>query len=82
MVDTFVYYADLPNSVKEMVLPCYGGFTIYINCRLSQESQYKALIHAFNHITNNDFEKSNVNQIESEAHNDCKMSEMRLEDQH
>lgn len=69
MVEVFIYFADLPSNIKEMVLPCYGGYTVYINSHISRESQRKALIHAFNHISNNDFDKTDVNQIENEAHN-------------
>ena len=46
-----------------------GSYTIFINSRLSNDSQLKAYRHAINHIENGDFEKKDVQQIEYKAHN-------------
>lgn len=69
MDDVFVYLVDLPHSVKEMVTPCLGGYTVYINARLNDEQQKKAYQHALKHIRNRDFEKEcSVDVIEAMAH--------------
>lgn len=46
-----------------------GSYTILINAKLSQEEQLKAYQHALNHIKNEDFEKSDIQNIEFQAHN-------------
>jgi len=51
-----------------MVCPCINGYTIYIDDKLSPEGRRDAYRHALYHITNHDFEKSDVNSIEIEAH--------------
>ena len=43
-------------------------YTIFLNARLSRDSQLKYYHHALKHITGNDFEKENVQEIESDAH--------------
>ena len=68
MDDIFIYLIDLPPKVNEAVTPCMDGYTVYINRNLDRDRQFKAFAHALKHITNNDFEKSDVQQIESEAH--------------
>lgn len=57
---------DLP--VKEMVVPCSDGYTVYIQDSLSHEDRLKALHHALRHIYEDDFEKTDVDQIEAAAH--------------
>lgn len=69
MDDVFTYLIDLPPKINEAVTPCLDGYTIYINRNLSKDKQIKAYLHALHHIMNCDFERSNVQQIESEAHN-------------
>lgn len=66
--DVFVYMVDLPDGINEMVTPCATGYTIYIDDKLSPEGRRDAYRHALYHITNHDFEKSDVNSIEIEAH--------------
>ena len=46
------------------------SYTILLNARLSHERQLECYLHAINHIQSNDFEKSNSNIIELEAHKD------------
>lgn len=54
---------------KEMVVSNEdGSYTILINSRLTYDSQLKAYEHAMRHIRNNDFEKSDVQEIEYSAH--------------
>lgn len=45
-----------------------GSYTILINAKLSQDGQIKAYQHALNHINNEDFEKSDIQNIELHAH--------------
>lgn len=70
MDDVFVYIVDLPPNVREMIAPCFDGFTVYIDAKLSHEEQLRAYRHAMNHIINKDWEKSDVGSIESRAHRD------------
>lgn len=65
----YVYLIDLPTKVHEMVTPCADGYTIYINAKLSQEGQQEAYDHAMWHIDNRDFEKEDVQAVESVAFN-------------
>ena len=44
------------------------SYTIFVNKSLCESKQIKAINHALNHIKNNDFEKSNVQNIELVAH--------------
>ena len=71
MVNIYIYRVPLPNGVKEMVMPDVDddGFTMYINEKLSDENALKAYQHALKHIENNDFEKSDVDEIEAQRHN-------------
>lgn len=68
MDDIFVYEVRLPDGVDEMVMPCLGGYTIYLDNRLSDEGKRKAYGHALYHIKNKDFEKVDVQEIEANAH--------------
>ena len=64
----YVYMVNLPSGINEAVTPCGDGYTIYIDDKLSPEGKRRAYSHALYHITNHDFEKSDVNAIEIEAH--------------
>lgn len=66
--DIFVYFIPLPDGINEIVLPCFGGYTVYIDSRLTREKQVRSYCHALNHIINNDFEKADVQEIETNAH--------------
>lgn len=68
MDDIYVYVVHLPYGIKEAVSPCFGGYTVYISEDLSMQGRHRAYQHALKHIRNGDFEKLNVQQIESEAH--------------
>lgn len=68
MDDIFVYFVKLPEDIDEVVMPCVGGYTIYIDPSLSYHQQIKAYNHALWHIQNNDWEKDDLQQIETEAH--------------
>lgn len=68
MDDIFVYLVDLPPKVAEMITPCENGFTIYLNARLSYQDRIKAYMHAMRHVERNDWDKTEVQQIEYESH--------------
>ena len=68
MDNIYTYLVDLPCGIKEAVLTCADGYTIYISTRLSKEAQIEAYNHAMKHINNEDWNKTDVNQIELDAH--------------
>lgn len=66
--DIFVYYHKLPDGVNEAVLSCFGGYTIYIDPRQSEDGIRRSYQHAIQHIRNGDFEQSDVQEIENRTH--------------
>lgn len=68
MHDIFIYVVAMPCNVREMAVPCCDGYTIYINANLSQTEQLRAYHHALAHIKRNDWEQTDIQQIEMEAH--------------
>lgn len=69
MVDAYVYLVDLPNNIHGFSVPgCNDDYMIYINCRLSREQQTATYLHEMKHIIKNDFDRSDVQTIEAEAH--------------
>lgn len=66
--NTTVY--RVPLNVNEVVLRNAedDGHTIYINEDLTDEEARKAFDHAVGHIQRNDFDKADVQQIETAAH--------------
>lgn len=58
----------LPPGINEIVLPCVGGYTIYIDSSLTYEQREDAYRHALWHIEHGDFEKCDVQEIEHDAH--------------
>ena len=73
--DVNVVLMDFPSKKgNEMVVPNEdGSYTILINAGLNYESQLKAYEHAMSHITNDDFSKGNVQEIEYYAHHPHKI---------
>ena len=67
-MDVYVYLVELPDGINEAVTPCLGGFTVYVDSRLTYEERLRAYQHAMQHILNNDFEKHDVQEIEAAAH--------------
>ena len=67
--DIYVYVVDMPLSIREVVMPCVSGYTIYLNARLSNNGQEEAYKHAMWHIENNDVEsEEDIQTIEARAH--------------
>ena len=68
MDDIFVYYQNLPDGINEAVLAGNEGYTVYIDPRQSEEGIIRSYKHAYNHILEKDFSKTNVQEIEGNAH--------------
>ena len=68
MDDIYIYITNLPDGLNEAVLPCADGYTVYINEKLDHLHRSKALHHAMQHISNNDWGKTNIQDIEGNAH--------------
>lgn len=69
--DIFVHLVDLPESVKGRVIPNEDDtYTIVINSKISHDAQLRAYQHEIEHIKNGDFQKADVQQIESIAHSE------------
>ena len=68
MDNIYVYFVPLPAGVTEMVTPCADGVTIYIEITLDREQRIEAYNHAMTHVLENDFQKTDVQEIERRAH--------------
>lgn len=68
MDEIYVYCVPLPASIHEIVTPCADGYTVYIADWLDDQKRLEAYNHALRHITNHDFERTDVQQIEGECH--------------
>ena len=69
--DVFVEIMDFgkDTSAREMVtVNADGSYTVFINARIAYAQQQDAIQHALRHITNDDFSRADVQQIEAEAH--------------
>lgn len=65
-----VHVIDMDTAVHEQVVSNEdGSFSIFINARLNFEAQMLAYHHALIHIANDDFRKNDVDEIETDAHN-------------
>lgn len=66
-MSVYPYLVDIP--VKEMVVPCYDGHTVYIDEKLTREGQLRAYEHALRHIADNDFTgEQDVQTVEGRTH--------------
>lgn len=56
-------------KIREAVVPNDDGtFTIFVDESLSREQQYQRFLHAYEHLTGNDFEKYDADEIEQDTH--------------
>ena len=65
MGDINIIITDMPTSIRGCVhqnADC--SYTIFLNARLSIEQQHITFQHEIRHILNNDFEKTDTNNIE------------------
>ena len=61
----------VPNlSVNEMIAPCDCGYSVYIKDELPEDKIVEAFYHAYVHNKNNDFTRSDIQDIEARAHYD------------
>lgn len=68
-MDVNTFLLDMDVLIPEQIVQnSDGSYTIFINSRLSHERQIEAFKHALKHIDNVDFEKSDADSIELEAH--------------
>ena len=59
----------VPNlSVNEMITPCENGYSVCMKEELPEEKKVEALYHAYVHKKNNDFTRSDIQDIEARAH--------------
>lgn len=71
MGDIFTYLVNMPSGIWGHCNPNPdGSYTIFINSRLSYETQRKVYLHEIYHIVNGDFDRpdSDVDKIEYRAH--------------
>lgn len=70
MIDYQVRLIDFPEGkAKEAVTENEDGtYTIFIDASLSHEGQQECFLHAMKHINGEDFELTDANKIESDAH--------------
>ena len=74
--DVNVRLIDFPGPGREMVVSNEdGSFTILINAKLTHESQEEAYRHAMRHIKAYDFQKTDVQAIEVNAHKEDSVQE-------
>lgn len=67
--EVFIQVIDMDTMVHEQVISnADGSYTILLNSRLSHFDNVSGYYHAMYHINHNDFERSDVNNIELEAH--------------
>ena len=70
MEDINVQLLDMDTMIPEhLIKNDDDSYTIFLNARLSRDSQLKSYYHALRHIKEDDFYKENIQAIESEAHN-------------
>jgi hypothetical protein len=68
MDDVYIYYVELPAGINEALLKCVGGYTLYLDPRQSKEGMRRSYEHALKHIQNDDFSKTDIQEIEYKAH--------------
>lgn len=68
MDNVYVYVIDLPDGIAEAVIPCIDGYTVYLNARMSEMKRREAYYHAVGHIKRNDWDRADIQAIESSAH--------------
>lgn len=68
MDDIFVYVTKLPPRIYGFSCPCLEGYTVYIDEGLDERRRREVYAHELKHIRERDFEKEDVQSIESSAH--------------
>lgn len=66
----YVYFMNMDLHVPEQVVKNKDGtYSIFLNSRLTYESNMQSYRHAVAHIVNGDFDKENADIIECKRHN-------------
>lgn len=70
MINCNVLFVKFPSpKVHEVVTENEdGSITVFLDKNATQESNKKRFLHVMKHLEGNDFEKEDVQSIESEAH--------------
>ena len=67
--DINVQILDMDTKVPEhLVKNNDDSYTIFLNARMLRENQIASYYHALKHITEDDFQKENVQEIEKSTH--------------
>lgn len=67
--DINVQILDMDTKVPEHIVKNNDdSYTIFLNARMSRENQIASYYHALKHITEDDFQKENVQEIEKSTH--------------
>lgn len=69
MEDINIQLLNMDTKIPEQLVKNNDdSYTIFLNSRLSRDSQIKSYYHALRHIKENDFTKEDVQEIETNAH--------------
>ena len=69
MEDIYIQILDMDTKIPEQLVKNNDdSYTIFLNSRLSRDSQLKSYYHALKHIREDDFERESVQEIETKAH--------------
>ena len=69
MEDINVQLLNMDTKIPEQLVKNNDdSYTIFLNSRLSRDSQLKSYYHALKHIRENDFAKKEVQEIETNTH--------------
>lgn len=69
MIEYHVELIAFPPGVHEAVTPNEdGSVTIFLDKNSTRESQYERFLHVMRHLQNDDFSRTNVQEIEMSAH--------------
>ena len=68
MDDVYVRIVKLPSQVRGLSMPGLDGMNVYISEDLDENQRLEAYDHEMKHIVNGDFEKTDVQEIESRCH--------------
>lgn len=68
MIDYQIFYLDGMKTNEAVTENEDGSFTIFVNNSLCDSKRLSAVQHAIRHISENDFENTDVQDIEKKAH--------------
>ena len=70
MIDCHVVLVKFPSTKTHEAVTINedGSATIFLNCNDTRELQQERFLHAMKHLRGDDFQKDNVQEIETESH--------------